>query len=132
MAKTKRQFWVAVVDDDAGMREGTQALLDSAGYRSSGYRSAEAFLRSQRARSAGCLILDMQLPGMSGLQLYRTLRARGLTAPGILVTGANDREGRLRADALAAGMLGVLHKPFQGDSLLQLVGETVAWRPPTR
>jgi FixJ family two-component response regulator len=126
MAKTKRQFWVAVVDDDAGMRQGTQALLHSAGYRSSAYASAEAFLRSRRARSAGCLILDMQLPGMSGLQLYRTLCARGPAAPGILVTGAHDREGRLRIEALAAGMLGVLHKPYHSEALLQLVQQAAA------
>jgi FixJ family two-component response regulator len=132
MAKTKRQFWVAVVDDDAGMRAGTQALLDSAGYGSWAYRSAEAFLRSRRAQSARCLILDMHLPGLSGLELYRTLRARGVITPGILITAAPDHEGRLRADALAAGMLAVLHKPFPGESLLQLVKEAAATHPPTR
>jgi FixJ family two-component response regulator len=127
MAKTKRQFWVAVVDDDAGMREATQALLHSAGFRSSGYRSAELFLRSPRAHSAGCLILDLHLPGMSGLQLYSTLRTRGPAAPGILITGTHDPDGKLRAEALAAGMLGVLHKPYDSETLLQLV-QTAARR----
>jgi FixJ family two-component response regulator len=121
MAKQKEQFWVAVVDDDVGMREATQALLGSAGYRTSGFRSAEAFLRPARARSAGCLVLDMQLPGINGLQLYSELRNRGVVVAAILLTADSDDDGRLRARALAAGMLAVLHKPFASDLLLDLV-----------
>jgi FixJ family two-component response regulator len=121
MAKTKERFWVAVVDDDAGMREATQALLRSAGFRTSGFRSAETFLRSARARSAGCLLLDMHLSGISGLQLYSKLEDSGAVVPAILLTADSDRDGRLRARALAAGMLAVLHKPFASDVLLDLV-----------
>jgi FixJ family two-component response regulator len=132
MAKTKLKFWVAVVDDDAGMRKATRALLDSAGYRNSAYRSAEQFLRSSPAQSAGCLILDMHLPGMSGLQLYRVLRERGSAASGILVTGAHDHDGLLRTEALAANMLALLHKPYESDTLLQLVAKAAAQHLATR
>jgi FixJ family two-component response regulator len=126
MAKRKEQFWVAVVDDDAGMREATQALLRSAGYRTSSFRSAEAFLRAAPARSAGCLVLDMRLPGINGLQLYSKLRDSGVVVPAILLTADSDRDGRLRALALAAGMLALLHKPFASDVLLDLVQQ--AWK----
>jgi FixJ family two-component response regulator len=132
MAKTKRQFWVAVVDDDAGMREATRALLRSAGFRSTAYSTAEIFLRSRRIHSAGCLILDMHLPGMNGLQLYSTLCSRGVTAPSILVTGAHDRDGQLHAAALAAGMVAVLHKPYKSETLLQFVQEAAARHPLSR
>ncbi|HVY80609.1 MAG TPA: response regulator [Steroidobacteraceae bacterium] len=121
MAKTKRQFWVAVVEDDAGMREALQALLEAAGFPTSGYGSAEAFLRSARARAAGCILVDMHLPGMSGLQFYRGLRARGPAPPGILLTAHRDGDGRLQAEAKAAGMSGVLYKPFTAEALLQLL-----------
>lgn len=121
MAKARRQFWVAVVDDDAGMRVATQALLGSAGFRTSGYRSAETFLRSARARSAGCLVLDMHMPGLTGIQLYEKLRARGPAPPGILLTADSDYGGALAAAAAAAGMLAVLHKPTASETLLQLV-----------
>jgi FixJ family two-component response regulator len=103
------------------MLEATQALLGSAGYRTSGFRSAEAFLRAARGRSAGCLVLDMRLPGISGLQLYSELKDSGVVVPAILLTADSDRGGRLRAQALAAGMLALLHKPFASDLLLDLV-----------
>ena len=125
MAKAKVQFWVAVVDDDAGMREATQALLGSAGYLTYGFHSAEAFLSVAGTRSGGCLILDMQLPGINGLQLYGKLRDRAIVVPAILLTADSDDDGQLRARALAAGMRAVLHKPFASDLLLDLVQQVL-------
>jgi FixJ family two-component response regulator len=125
MARAKRQFIVAVVDDDAGTREAIESLLNSAGFRTSGYGSAEMFLCSRSARSAGCLVLDLRLPGMSGLDLYRKLIEERISVPALLLTADNDHDGRLRAEALAAGMLGVLHKPFDGDALLHFVQEVL-------
>lgn len=121
MATGKRRPFVAVVDDDGGMREATVSLLNSAGFRTSAYWSGEAFLRSRRARKTDCLVLDMRLPGMSGLQLYRTLRAEGFEAPTVLLTADHDRGGRLRTEALAAGILAVLYKPYDGDTLVDFV-----------
>jgi FixJ family two-component response regulator len=119
MAKAKRRNVVAVVDDDIGMREATISLLEAAGFSACGYASAEELLRSPLGQSAFCLVLDMHLPAMSGIQLYHELRARGLAPAAVLVT-AND-SARLRAEALECGMLGALCKPFAGQDLIELV-----------
>jgi len=121
MATGTRRPFVAVVDDDVGMREATEALLNSAGFRTSAYSSAEAFLRSRRARKADGLVLDMRLPGITGLQLYRKLREQGLAVPTVLLTADRDRGGRLHTEASAAGILAVLYKPYDGDTLVNLV-----------
>lgn len=130
MAKTKRQFWVALIEDDAGMREATAALLRAAGFRTHGYRSAEVFLRSARARTAGCLLVDFRLPGMSGLQLHCKLRDTGTNVPAILITAEDDPDSRLRNEALGAGMRAVLRKPFSGDDLVRLVEQAEGRSPP--
>jgi FixJ family two-component response regulator len=105
------------VDDDAGVRSAIQNLLESNGFRCSGFSSAEQFLRSRRGTKAACLILDFRLLGMSGLQLHRALQAKGLTIPVIFVTAEDDAKKQLsQARALA-----VLHKPFDSEELLRLV-----------
>lgn len=103
------------------MREATRALLRSAGIRATCYRSAEGFLRSPRARTAGCLVLDLRLPGISGLQLHCRLRDAGLAIPSILLTAERDPDKRVSREALAAGMLAVLPKPSMGDELVSLL-----------
>jgi FixJ family two-component response regulator len=117
MATQKRQFFVAIVDDDAGMRAAIQNLLESNGVRCRGFSSAEQFLRSRQGTKAVCLILDLRLPGMSGLQLHRALQARGLAIPVIFVTAEDDARKQLSQ----AGALGVLHKPFDSEELARLV-----------
>lgn len=119
MASPKRTPFVAVVDDDAGMRNATRNLLHAAGFATTGYASAEAFLKSKRSRQAGFIVLDMQLPGMGGLELHAALRAEKLKIPTVLVTADHDKT--VRAEALAAGILAVLYKPFDADSLLRQV-----------
>ena len=121
MAKRKRQFFVAIVDDDAGMRAAAQALLKSNGFRTRGFSSAERFLCSRHGLEAGCLVLDMRLPGASGLELQRELRAMGLAIPAIFVTAEDDADGRLQTQMLQAGAMAMLRKPFDPQELSRLV-----------
>jgi FixJ family two-component response regulator len=121
MAKRRRQFLVAVVDDDAGVGRALQDLFDSHGLPARCFSSAEQFLRSPQGRKAGCVILDMQLPGMSGLELQRKLRVSGLTIPVIFSTAADDIDGQLRAQLLKDGAIDVLPKPTDPVQLLRLV-----------
>lgn len=121
MAKRKPQFFIAVVDDDAGVRAATQNLLNSNGFLTRGFSSAEQFLQSRHGCSAACLVLDLRLPGMSGLELQRELRAKGLTIPVIFATAEGDASGQLQSQLLQAGALAVLYKPFDPEQLLRLV-----------
>jgi FixJ family two-component response regulator len=81
MGKPAEQFFITVVDDEAALREATESLLRSAGFRAEGFASAEDFLRSKCWDSAGCLILDVRLPGMSGLELQQHLARTGHHIP---------------------------------------------------
>jgi FixJ family two-component response regulator len=121
MVRRKRQFFVAVVDDDAGMRVATHDLLSANGFRTRGFSSAEQFLCSRDAAKAGCLVLDLRLPGMSGLDLQRRLQAMGLSLPAIFATAEDDAGGKLQVSLLQAGALAVLRKPFKSEELLRLV-----------
>jgi FixJ family two-component response regulator len=121
MAKRKQQSFIAVVDDDAGMRAATRDLLNSNGFRTQGFSSAEQFLQSRRGRQAACLVLDLRLPGMSGLELQRELCAWDLAIPTIFATAEDDADGQLYTQLLQAGAMAVLHKPFDAEQLLRLV-----------
>jgi FixJ family two-component response regulator len=116
MAKRKRQPWVAIVDDDPHIRAALRDLLAANGWRAQGFASAEEFLQSTRAKTAGCLILDFRLPGMNGLELQRELRAQGLTLPVIFATAEAGAVVTART-----GVLGVLQKPFDPEELVRLV-----------
>ncbi|MDB6047251.1 MAG: Transcriptional regulatory protein zraR [Gammaproteobacteria bacterium] len=131
MAKRNRQFFIAVVDDDAGMRAATRDLLKSNGFRTQGFSSAEQFLRSRHGREAACLVLDLRLPGMSGLELQRELCAGDLAIPTIVATAEDEGDGQVYTQLLQAGAMAVLHKPFDAEQLLRLVQTAVeARRPP--
>lgn len=121
MPKPKRQSFVAVVDDDDDVRAATADLLDSHGLATRGFSSAEQFLRSSDGRQARCLILDLQLPGMSGLELQCELRRLGLSMPVIFATAEDDPDGQLQTKLLGAGAVAVLRKPFDPERLRQLV-----------
>jgi FixJ family two-component response regulator len=128
MARRKRQFFVAIVDDDAGMRAAVEDLLNSNGLRTCSFVSAEAFLQSIDGAEPGCLILDYRLPGMSGLELQRELQARGRAIPVIFAT-AEEEAFRLLQSPAQAGVLAVLRKPFDSEELARLVKSAVAaWR----
>jgi FixJ family two-component response regulator len=119
---------IAVVEDDASVLSATQALLRSRGFSTLGYESAEAFMNSSDGRQASCLVLDLQLPGLSGVQLHEALRAQGVHIPAILVTGGYARGEELRSQPLPAGVVAVLDKPFDGDTLIRWVGLAVGHR----
>ena len=110
---------IAVVDDDESACEGTMDLLKAMGFATRSSRSAEDFLRSGQLGSASCLIADMRMPGMTGLDLHSRLVQSGEAIPTILITAfPNDRD---RARALNAGVVCYLVKPFNDEELLRCI-----------
>ncbi len=101
---------ISIVDDDELMREAVKGLMKSLGYRAEAAASAEEFLSSRHVRRTSCLITDMQMPGMTGLELYQRLSTSGKPIPTILITAYPD-DG-VREHALSAGVIGYLSKPF--------------------
>lgn len=111
---------VSIVDDDESVREAIRGLLRSLGISADVFASAEEFLESDAAKNSACLILDVRMPGMSGLELQARLAAAGYKIPLIFITAhASDREARARA--LQAGAVDVLYKPFKEEVLLRHV-----------
>jgi FixJ family two-component response regulator len=110
---------ISVVDDDESVRESLQGLLKSVGFGVSAYDSAESFLESGSVPSTECLILDLRMPGMSGIDLQRELAGRDLRIPIIFVTAHYDE--MIRSQVLAEGALACLRKPFAEQDLLDAV-----------
>jgi FixJ family two-component response regulator len=108
---------VAIVDDDASVRATTDSLVRSLGYAVDTFGSAEEFLRSKRVDDFSCVVADVQMPGMSGVDLQAHLLTRGNHVPFIFITAFPEE--RVRAHVLGAGAIGYLTKPFDGDSLVQ-------------
>src|ERR1700683_3612179 len=108
---------VAVIDDDASVRATTDSLVRSLGYIVFTFASAEEFLRSNRLNDFSCVIADVQMPGMSGVELQAHLLSQGSRVPFIFFTAFPDE--RIRAQALRAGAICYLTKPFDGDHLVQ-------------
>ena len=107
---------VAVVDDDESVRESLPDLLRSFGYSAHAYSSAEEFLASNSIGQTVCLLLDIAMPGMTGLALQRELKVRGQEIPIVFITASMDEE--VRAQALQEGAVAVLFKPFSDTALL--------------
>jgi FixJ family two-component response regulator len=107
---------ISVIDDDASVRAATNNLLRSRGYIVHTFSSAEEFLRSPHLNETSCVIADLQMSVMSGLDLLTHMRIRGYDAPFIFITAYPD-EG-LRARALKAGAIGFLAKPFAAPTLI--------------
>ncbi|MDB5360815.1 MAG: two-component response regulator [Rhodospirillales bacterium] len=118
---------VSVVDDDESVRISLAALVRSLGHIAHGFASAEAFLASGKAEQTDCLITDVQMPGMSGLDLQHQIIGRGGNVPMIFITAFPD--DRLRDHVLAAGALGLLAKPYDGDILVSLIDTALSSRP---
>jgi FixJ family two-component response regulator len=107
---------ISIVDDDKSVREATERLVRSLGYATATFASAEEFLVSGRLGDTACLITDVQMPGMSGVDLQSHLTAHGHCPPAIFVTAYP--EASVRARALDAGAFGFLSKPFSAESLI--------------
>ena len=117
MPKTKSL--ISVVDDDESMREAVRGLMKSLGYTAEAFASAEEFLNSRQVPGTSCLITDVQMPGMTGLDLHRHLVASGKTIPTILITAYPDDSVRERA--LGDGVVCYLSKPFDESDLLACI-----------
>ena len=108
---------IAIVDDDEPLREALGSVLKAAGFVIDTFASAEAFLDSPRRSNTSCLILDVRLPGMSGIELQRRLLDANCTVPVIFVTAHGDAS--LRDLVMKAGAAGFLNKPVRSDTLLK-------------
>src|SRR5690349_7270579 len=107
---------ISIIDDDTLVRDATATLIRSLGFAPAKFASAEAFLESDDIDHTQCLIVDVQLPGLSGIDLQRRLQADGRKIPVIFITAFPEE--RLRASAAAAGAVGVLSKPFDPEVLM--------------
>jgi len=108
---------ISVVDDDASVRVGTENLLSSLGYTVHTFASAEEFLRSVHINDVSCLIADVRMPGMSGIELQTLLLTQGYRAPFIFITAFSEET--VRAQALTAGAICFLTKPFDRLTLIK-------------
>jgi len=115
---------VFVVDDDSSVRESLNNLIRSAGRNVQTFSSAQEFLASQRPKTASCLVLDLQLPGLSGLDLQQELAKAGIQIPIIFVTGHGDIPTSVRA--IKAGALEFLTKPINDEDLLDAIQQAIA------
>jgi FixJ family two-component response regulator len=108
---------IAVVDDDESIRRTTTLLIASFGFRATAFESAESFLQSGQQHNTSCLILDVRMPRMNGLQFQKELAAAGCSIPIVFITAYDDKESRGRA--MQAGAVAFLGKPFSDEQLLQ-------------
>jgi FixJ family two-component response regulator len=119
MSPRNESKFVAIVDDDDSMRGALQGLLKAVGFSSRTFESAEEFLGSGHQRETACLIADIRMPGMSGLELQARLNAEHCRIPTIFITAHGDEE--MRFQALRAGAVEFLPKPFDDEVLLESV-----------
>ena len=114
---------VFVVDDDPSIREAVKSLISLAGLRVETFGTAQEFLRSERPNLPGCVVLDVELPGLSGLDLQRELTAHGIKLPIIFITGYGDIPMSVRA--MKAGATEFLTKPFRDQDLLDAIQQAL-------
>ena len=114
---------ISIVDDDDSLRNSLDNLIRSVGFRAQGFPSAEAFLSSDQVHDTACLILDVRLPGMNGLELQRRIAGANWRIPIIFITSHAD--GDARARALEAGAVDYLYKPFREEQLLNAIDAAI-------
>src|ERR1700721_1175115 len=124
MVNQNKAKLVVIVDDDDSMRSAVQDLLEAVGLPARGFASAEEFLRSGKQLETACLITDIRMPGMSGLELQAQLNAERCRIPIIFITAHGDE--KMRIQALRAGAVEFLSKPFDEEVLLASVRAAVA------
>lgn len=107
---------ISIVDDDDSVRIALKSLIDSVGFRAEVFGSGEEFLKSPYLSKTDCLIADVRMPGMSGLELQERLHAAGSTVPIVFISAHDDKDARARG--LREGAIAFLQKPFSEDSLL--------------
>jgi FixJ family two-component response regulator len=115
---------IAIVDDDPAVREGLQALIQSAGWRAETFASAQEFLAHLTAEAPSCVVLDLQLPGLSGLDLQKRMAEVGLEIPIVFLTGHGDIPKSVQA--MKQGAVDFLTKPVDGEELLKAIRAAVA------
>ncbi len=121
--RAPRPALVAIVDDDQSVRESIRSLVKSFGFRTDLFESAEEFLSKGHFSDTACLILDIRMPGMSGLELQDRLAERELRIPIVFLTAHGENATRRRA--LEAGAVDFLPKPVREDALMSAVGKAV-------
>jgi FixJ family two-component response regulator len=114
---------IVVVDDDLEMNQAIRRLLSAAGFCAVAFNSAEACLEASSKTSAGCLVLDVHLHGLSGFELYRRLLQKGFEVPVIFISAYDDPDSR--AQAQDAGAIAYFTKPFPGKNLLAAVEKAI-------
>ncbi|OUM01976.1 response regulator transcription factor [Variovorax sp. JS1663] len=119
---------IAIVDDDESVRDTAKDLLDSAGLSAATFDSAESFLQSKGTWAIRCLIADMRMPGMTGLELHGRLASAGTPIPTVLVTAYYDEQVLLRA--LESGVICFLTKPFRPEDLLACIDAAMRGHEP--
>ena len=119
---------ISIVDDDISIRKSLDRLIRSAGLKVLVFASAEEFLNSAQSRKADCLILDIQLPGMSGIELLHYLKTQKYKVPIIFIT-AHGSDEHARSEAASHWTVAYLIKPFSGEELLDAVNTALKWKP---
>src|SRR5215470_9338629 len=130
MSSSAAQPRVFVVDEDVSVRESVEGLLQEEGFLVDLFESAEGFLNRTPAQTPACLIVDVALPGMSGLELHEELSRSGMDAPTIVLSGLADIPTSVRA--MKAGAVDFLTKPYDADDLVAAVQRAVSLHSPQR
>lgn len=120
---------VAVVDDNPSMRRSVERLLNANGFITEGYASAEVFLGNAQTSGIRCLVLDIHLGGMSGIELWHHLKQAGISPPVIFITAVDDEA--LEQEAVKAGCIAYLQKPFPAESLVAAINRALTRSSPS-
>ena len=124
--RTNEDILVSIVDDDEVVGETIGAIVESLGHKAVVFNSAGHFLQSEVMTKTSCLITDLQMPGLDGLELQKELRSRGYRTPVVVVSGYSEEE--VRARALSAGAVGFVRKPIDSEALIECLKTAIKSR----